>query len=61
MCAMCEGLVGLCNSAKAEASAKIVCKVMKQFHVPMEEALETVEAEQRDAVRKKVQAMQNGG
>ena len=61
MCSMCEGLVGLCNDAKTEAVAKIVCNVMKKFHVPMEEVLESVEPEQRDEVREKIHAMQKGG
>ena len=58
---MCEGLAGAYNILKTEALAKVVCNVMKQFHVPMEEALETVELEQRDEVREKIHAMQKGG
>ena len=61
MCAMCEGLVGLCNDVETKTLAKAVCNLMERRHVPMEEALETVELEQRDEVREKIQAMQKGG
>ena len=61
MCAMCEGLVELCNDAKTEGIAENVYSVMEQWHVPLEKALETVKPEKRDEVREKIQAMQKGG